>query len=458
MFPRIGLLKAKMKKKSAFDTGYLTRTGLYVLSAVLAFGIIVYAAYHLIGRFSPGLELIDAVPTSMSRTVSVYAYVMRDETPVYATDIYGGSVAPAVRDGAHVPLYGKLADVYANSSPDTEKRLGELDEQIALLEKNRSENRSVQSAAGLDADIYNEIYTIRSHCENGDFSDALALRTELLVGIKKRAILTGEITDYDSQISMLEAEKKELRSSLGANLGSVYSTSAGYYFSDYDGYGNVFSSKRIDSMTFDNFIEMTQTDPETGTGLCIGTIVSDYKWYIACLMDKADAAALADRYSCDVAFRYSGKTLEMDVYRVVSETPGERAVVVLECGKMPVNFDYTRIQPVDIVTETYTGYEIPASAVRVVGGFRGVYVKNEVTIEFRRINILYEEDGKILCSGKPDNLKYEMNSDGTYKIDEKTGLRIERVDVNDETYPWIEQNDIVVVSGTNLYYGKTINE
>jgi len=446
-----------MKKKSAFDTSYLTRTGLYVLTAVLAFGVLVYAAYHVIGRFSPGLELVDAVPTTVSKTVSAYAYIMRDETPVYATDIFGGSVAPAVRDGSHVALYGKIADVYANSAPDTETRLTELDEQIALLEKNQSENRSVQSASGLDADIYSDMFTIRSYCEDGNYADALALRTELLVGIKKRAVLTGEITDYASQIAMLEGEKASLRSGLGANLGSVYSPSAGYFFSDSDGYGAVFSSDKIDSMTFDDFLRMTETDPEPGTGLCVGTIVSDYKWYIACLMDKADASGLAGKYTCDVMFRYSGKLLEMEVYRVIPETPGDRAVVVLECGKMPVNFDYTRLQPVDIVTATYTGYEIPASAVRVFGEFQGVYVKNEVTIEFRRIHILYENDGKVICSGKPDSMKYEKNPDGTYRLDEN-GQRIRIVDTNDEIYPWIAQNDIVVVSGTELYTGKTIDE
>lgn len=446
-----------MKKKSVFDTTYLTRTGVYVLTAVLAFGVIVYAGYHLLGRFSPGLELIDAVPTSVSKTVSADGYIMRDETAVYAAEISGGSVAPAVRDGSHVSLYGKIADVYANASPDTETRLTELDEQIALLEKNQSENRSVQSASGLDADIYNDLFTIRSHCEDGNYADALALRTELLVGIKKRAILTGEITDYASQIAMLEGEKASLRTGLGANLGAVYSPSAGYFFSDYDGYGKIFSSDRIDSMTFEEFLRMAETEPETGTGLCVGTIVNDYKWYLACMMDKTDAAGLADRRSCDVMFRYSGKTLEMKIYRVIPETPGERAVVLLECGKMPVNFDYTRMQPVDIVTATYVGYEIPASAVRVVGGFQGVYVKNEVTIEFRRIHILYENDGKILCSGKPDSMKYETNPDGTYKTDEN-GRRIEIHDANDESYPWIAQNDIVVVSGTELYAGKTIDD
>ncbi|MBP3294262.1 MAG: hypothetical protein J6N32_10960, partial [Clostridia bacterium] len=134
-----------MKKQSVFDKHYLLRVGVYALTAVLAFGVLVYAAYHLLGRFSPGLELVDAVPSSISQTVSVHAYILRDEEPVYAGDMASGSIAPAVRDGSHVSLYGKLADVYSNFSPDTESRLTELDEQIALLEKNQADNRSVQS-------------------------------------------------------------------------------------------------------------------------------------------------------------------------------------------------------------------------------------------------------------------------------------------------------------------------
>jgi len=446
-----------MKKKSAFDTPYLLRIGLYILTAALAFGVLVYAAYHLFGRFSPGLELIDAVPTTVSKTVSVHAYILRDEEPVYASDIPTGSVAPAVRDGSHVSLYGKIADVYSNFSPDTENRLNELDEQIALLEKNQSADRSVQSTAGLDADIYNQLFTIRSHCEDGSFADALSLRTKLLVGIKKRAVLTGEITDYDSHIAMLEGEKASLRSGLGASLGAVYSPAAGYYFSDADGYGSIFSSDKADSMTFDEFMRMTESEPETREGLCVGTLVTDYKWYIACVMDKTEAAHLAERRTCEVNFRYSGEVLEMTVYRIIPESPGERAVVLLRSGKMPVNFDYTRMQPVDIVTATYTGYEIPSSAVRVVGGYEGVYVKNQVTIQFRRIHVLCETDGKVICSGKPDSMKYETNPDGTFVLDENN-RRIEVDDPDDAAYPWIAQNDIVVVSGTELYTGKTIDE
>ncbi len=446
-----------MKKQSVFDKHYLLRVVVYALTAVLAFGVLVYAAYHLLGRFSPGLELVDAVPSSVSKTVSVHAYIMRDEEPIYAADIASGSIAPTVRDGSHVSLYGKIADVYSNFSPDTESRLTELDEQIALLEKNQSDNRSVQSTAGLDAELYHQLFTIRSHCEDGNFADALSLRTKLLVGIKKRAILTGDITDYDSHIAMLEGEKVSLRAGLGASLGAVYSSAAGYYFSDSDGCSSIFSSDKVDSMTFDEFMRMTESDPEVRDGLCVGTLVTDYKWYIACVMDKTDAAVLSERWTCDVSFRYSGETLEMSVYRIIPESPGDRAVVVLRCGRMPVNFDYTRMQPVDIVTATYTGYEIPSSAVRVVGGYEGVYVKNQVTIEFRRIHVLYENDGKVICSGKPDFMKYEILPDGSWALDEN-GRRIEIYAPEDKVYPWIAQNDIVVVSGTELYTGKTINE
>ena len=109
---------------------------------------------------------------------------------------------------------------------------------------------------------------------------------------------------------------------------------------------------------------------------------------------------------------------------------------------MPENFDYTRMQPVEISAVEYTGFEVPIEAVRVVNGFEGVYILDEVTVEFRRINIIYEGDGYVICTGDPDD---------KIPVTDET-----EVDVNDELYPWIEQNDIIVVSGTELYSGKVV--
>jgi len=428
-----------MKLSELLDKRYLGGVGVKILTAVLAFGTVAYVAYHVLGDFSTGLDLLDAVPTVVTRTITADAYIMRDEEPLYIRSINSGSAAPAIADGGHASMGAKIVDVYSNSSAEVEKRLREIDEQITLLEKNSADGRSVQSTAGLDAEIYKTFFAIRSDCASGEFDDALALRTGLLVDIKKRSILSGEITDYSSQIRLLEQEKNRLRESLGTNLETVYASSTGYYFSEYDGYGEIFSSGKIDTMTYDDFTAMTESDPVFGSGFSVGTMVHDFNWYIACPMSKADAGALVDQYGCTVTFEYSDISLEMDVYRVVTENPGDHAIVVFRCEKMPAGFDYTRRQPVEISAVEYKGFEIPISAVRLVGGFEGVYVLDEVTVKFRRINIVYQNGNTVVCTGKPEAWGEEYTSD-------------------DIVFPWIRQNDIIVLNGTDLYSGKVISQ
>lgn len=432
-----------MKLSETFDKNYLARVGLYTASAVLALGAIAYMAYHLIDRFSPGLELVDAVPTTVTKMIEAEAYIMRDEEPVYANSSEGRSIVPAVKNGERMAIYQKIADVYLNSSPDTESRLSEIDEQIELLQSTVDSDRSAQSLSGMDSSIYDSIFQLRSLCDSGYFAEALSMRTSLLVDIKEREILTGGVTDYSSQISKLQAERNSLRAELGSCLESVYSSSTGYYFSDYDGYGTVFSSANVDTITFDDFAAMTEAEPDSIDGNCIGVMVHDYKWYIACLMKKSEAASLVDMYSCSVMFTYSDRVLDMTLYRTIPETPGDNIVVIFKCETLAENFDYTRMQPVEISAVEYTGFEVPIAAVRVVNGFEGVYILDEVTIEFRRINIIYEGDGYVICTGDPDETIPTAESE-------------EKNDFDDEIYPWIKQNDIIVVSGTELYSGKVI--
>lgn len=445
-----------MKKEGFSLKPGVRRTALYLAGAAVAFGIIAYMSYHLIDRFSDGLELIDAVPTTVTKTVHTYAYIMRDGTEL-ATDMTTGSISPAVRNGDHVSAYSKLADIYSGASPDAENRIRELDLQAALLEKNMSEEHSVTYTEGMDSDIYDTVFDIRSYCERGDFTDAVSARMKLLTAIKKRAVLTGEITDYSMHISRIEAEINSERSKLGALISSIYSPSAGYYFSEADGYEEIFNSDKIDTMTFEEFEKMTEQKSEAGDFLYAGTIVHGYKWYIACITDKASAAKIKDMRNAEVVFSYGGEVLTMQVYRVIPENGGDRAVMVLSCGRIPQGFDFTRVQPVEITTEEYTGYRIPRSAIRIVGGFEGVYVKDEVTIGFRRINVIYEDGGSVICTEKPDYLKYETAPDGSFLKDE-FGNRIEKIDLNDEAYPWIKRNDIIVVSGTDLFMGKVVKD
>ena len=147
-----------------FDKTYLQKWFVSVLSGTLALGLMVYIAYHIYDIFSPELELVDAVPKTITETITSDAYIMRKETPLYS-GVSSGSVAPAIHDGGRIAVGAKIADVYSVSSPDIENRLAEIDEQITFLEGNSSysSNRSVQSTAGIESEIFDNIFTIRKH-------------------------------------------------------------------------------------------------------------------------------------------------------------------------------------------------------------------------------------------------------------------------------------------------------
>lgn len=423
-----------MKKiKSIFDKTYLKNCFVSFLSVVFAVVIIAYIVYHIYDTFSPELEFVDAVLTTVSETISTDAYIMRKEEPVYSS-VGTGSVAPAIHDGGKVAMGAKIADVYSVSSPDIENRLSEIDEQISLLESNSSVNssRSVQSTVSIENEIFDNVFTIRKYCDAGNYSDALSMKTTLLVNINKKLIRSGEV-DYSSRIATLESEKASLKSQLGTCLDTVYATMTGYYFSEYDGYGEIFSSEKIDSMTYDDFLDMIDSEPSMSSSICVGSVVRDYAWYIACSMKKSEASNLLEKSSCEITFTYSDTDVSATLYRVVSQTPGDMAIAIFKCETMPSGFDYTRMQPVKILAVEYTGYKFPTDAVRIVGGFEGVYTLKEVELKFKRINIVYRSDGYVICTGG-----------GTEES------------ADDVAYPWVEQNDIIVVGGKDLYDGKLI--
>ncbi|MBQ5355901.1 MAG: hypothetical protein IIU08_08535 [Clostridia bacterium] len=438
-----------------FDRNYLARTLGYLFVSLLAVGLIFYFGYHMVGRLEPGLELVDAVTKTVATTVEADGYIMRCEMPVYAAYSYTGSVAAAVPDGGKVAVGGRLADVYSASAPEIENRIAEIDTQIAQLKKNDAEDRSAQTTTSLDAEIYAKFFSIASDCARGNCGDALARRVSLLVDMQKRAVVRGSASEYEGKIRALESERKSLTSQLGANLETVFAPRSGYYYAEYDGYGTIFSADQIADMNYDEFMALIDSDPSFGNTLCAGTLLTDFNWYVACPMTKTQAASLVDMYDCSVQFLTAAESFTMDLYRIIAQTPGEGAVVVLRCETVPQTFNFTRMQKVVISTVEYSGFELPVSALRVVDGYRGVYVQDGVTVRFRRVNVIHEsEDGTVICTGNAQ--ENEAIREDVRLANLRAGKSTRYDETSFGTYYWIEENDVVIVGGRDLYTGKIV--
>lgn len=419
-----------------FNKQYLKRTLITLCSAALALGIIFYISYHLTDSFDTPLGLQNAVYVDENKIIHADGYIFRSEKVLYAGTTGQGSVTPAVSDGQRLARYDKAADIYEGTSPDVLARLAEIESQLSLLEKSEADDISQVNTSGLDAAIFQSVQEIRTQMENGNVGDAVSMRTGFLVNIKKREILGGSMKDYTAQTALLREEKNAMKSQLGACLETFYSPQSGYYFSpaSVDGYENVFDAEDLADMTYEQFMELTKAEPQTASRAtqCVGKLVTDFRWYLACPMTKSEASELVDGYSYTITFPYNGnKTLRLQLVTVIPELPGTGAVAVFVCEQIPDGFDYTRMQPVQVATAEYRGFSVPMSAVRMLDGYEGVYVLDEVTVVFKRILIVHEGDGYYIC--------------------------VEGEEDPDCPYGWLRMNDVIITEGTGLEVGKVVD-
>ena len=138
----------------------------------------------------------------------------------------------------------------------------------------------------------------------------------------------------------------------------------------------------------------------------------------------------------------------MNVERTVPG--GDSFALILSSRMMPEGFDYTRMQPVQLVRNTYTGLRVPASSVRVVDGMTGVYVLEGSTVRFRLIKPVTVYEGMYIVETDPDG-------DGNVTADSGQDTAEDTGDGNEKSkYSYLYLHDTVIVKGKGLYDGKVL--
>ncbi|MBQ7475475.1 MAG: hypothetical protein IJS78_06100 [Clostridia bacterium] len=433
-----------MKKQAFFDKRYLKKVAVWGAISALSLAIVAYLSYHLASGFGKDLETAFARRTTLESTVTCQGYVFREETPIAAAE--GGSLYSALEDGEKVRSGTVVAEVYSVPSADVEEKLALIDRQISLLQSCRTMSLTVGDTGTVDEGIFSTLSEMRRAGSAGNLAKEASLRSELFLKMKKRAVLTGEVTDFSARIAELGTEKENLKASLGAPIATVSSPASGYYYSACDGYETLFSSKNIDALTLASLGELISSEP-SDVGGTAGKIVTTHKWYVACPMTRAEISKLSGPGPYRVTLGNNSECpLDMTVYKTDAASDG--ALAIFACDEVKEGFDFTRSQSVTVVTGETTGFKVPVSAVRMIDGVEGVYVINEIKVEFRRIDVIDESGGYYLCREHPE---YEETPSA------ETGEQTNEAETGDETptVPWLRQNDLIVTGGTGLSEGMT---
>ena len=429
------------------DTKYLKKVGLYLLSVILAFALIFYIVHHLVTGFTTDITTISAEIRTNQDVISENGYIFRDEHYLYSS--FSGAVNYMASNGEKVGIKQAVAQSFSDSAGySIHTQLEEIEKKLSILE----ESKVQLGAANTDTETVDQKITsyysmILSNIADGKYSHAMRSTDNLLIQMNRRQIITGEVKDFSAEESTLSAKKNELTSKLTGRTETVVSDMSGYFFSDIDGYENLFTTKALNDLTLSSFYELIEKDPQAVTNkngkTPVGKIAESYKWYIAMPLNKKDAERLEIGETYEGIFPYNYETkIFLLAERILTEASDERAVAVFSCREMPQGFSYQRRQNVEIVLSSTEGYRIPTTAVRIIDGEKGVYTLYGSTVVFKRINILLEVDGY-----------YIVSEDDPLSNDTQGNSADESAQLPTQKYSYISLYDKIIVSGKDLENG-----
>ena len=418
-----------------------------ILVAALTVLVLIYVTYRLISANFDMYPTENAVQATVTDSISTDGFVIRDEKII--TNDSNGVLSYSVSDGDNVNVNSEIAKVFssqedaaANSQADA------LDKRIVNL----TESQTNTLTGALSVDVVNNniknnlidyLYSVNQYDVNGVKECA----DKLLTSINQRQLLTGKITNFNSQISALSSQAQQLRSSSGESKGSITTTTAGYFSEFLDGYETSYPYSKIADMTLEDFRGIHSSSvPSNAAGKVIGNV----KWYVACEIDKDQAASLSI-YDGDITVLFSEASTDPIPAKLVKiqKNDDDNALVILECDYMNRGLLEARHEPIEIGMGTFSGLRVSKRAIhddyvtrttydendkphKERKKVQGVYVLYGSEVQFKQIAILYSTKDYVICDTSPK----------------------ENVLFNGET---ISLYDKVIVKGDDLYDGKVIS-
>ncbi len=412
-------------KRRAFLQEHLGRLALTFLLLCL----IVYTLFHALGA-SDSLLTAPAREISDTSLLSGTAWIFRDETLLTVPE--AGLVHPLAESGSKVGKNTSLAEVYPLSNgADRAAAQAELDllnQTLALLEASLPEaGETVAKAEAWRAGAVKDLLAIRRAVREGDWSAVSELEDGLLVQLNRYGALTGGEEALRAAAERARADRDAALQGTPVILSNESSSAYYYGLSEVDGYESLFTEAALESLTAESFAALKESRPVgPEEGFAAGKLCYGYSWHA--VVEFADGGELFEPgVSYRIAFPESnGAELVLLCERQV--TGGEGDLVIFRSDVTPLSFRYLRSQSVRITVGATEGLYVPEPAYREEHGMAGVFVLEDSTVRFRRIEVIYRGNGYVIAALRDPDPDNEIG--------------------------YLRLNDLMITSGKKLYDGK----
>lgn len=405
-----------------------------VISMVLIVFTVVYFVSIVYKVSAVPVKTEIALEETTVNDVSTEFFILRDEQLVYNQK--SGRVVSLMSDGERVSKGDTIALVFSDDSQASDYvKIQELEEEIEYYETlNSLSGIGGADISNINSKIYKSYTSFIEAADNRDFSAMNEFSDSLKEQLTRRQMISGKNVDFQDTMKSKKEEYEKLKSK-DLNYSSIIAERSGYYISQTDGYEKALNFNNVNNATSSE-IQQAFNKEYTAENNVAGKIVDGQSWYLFCEVDKDVASQTAVGKTITVELPFSSVTdLKASVEKIQPSTDNNKMIITLKCSNMGAELAYLRHEIGRIEFSSYTGFRLSNDAIHEVNGEKGVYVLQGNKVVFRKINIIYTEDGFVVANNTGPNKEGEMI----------------------KNHPdYIHLHDKVIVKGDNLSDGKLI--
>lgn len=418
-----------------------------ILIAAISILAAVYVAYLLISTNFKIYPTENAVETTVTDKIYSNAFIIRDETYIYNNT--SKVLSYVVNDGDEVGIKGEIAKVYdSEDDAAAQTKADALEKKLADLQNlQKTHSSSGVGIETINSEINNNIISFLGNLNEGNIISLENDTNNLLYSINQSQAYTGKISNFNSEISEIQAQINNLRGSSDKSTGVITTDKAGYFSAHCDGYENLFKYKDIDKLKLSDLNKIKKTEVSANVA---GKVISSLNWYVACKI-SADEAINLSLWNGGVTMLFSDALTDYvpaEIYKIQQDSNKSDALLILKCSYMNEALADIRQEPIEIGLGTYKGLRVSKKAIHddyiekisydnngnqsvEKKKVQGVYVLYGSEVQFKEISIIYSGNDYVLCDESPD-------SDILF---------------NGET---VSMYDQIILEGDDLYDGKVI--
>ena len=384
--------------------------------------VAIYFIYHIARGLRTDAQFYAVRPYTANDSQVFTGHIFKEE--VILSSGASGMCNYHYYDGEKVAANRVVADVYGTANPEISQKLTEIKKQIEILRASMSLGKLTLTEVNRKIELVS--YEITQKNAAGDTAAADALGDELLVLMAKKDLLSSGKDDYQQEITLLETQRDTLISALGYPLESVVTPNSGYFYSETDGYEELFTIQTAKALTMAVYDNLAASAPNKKANT-VGTLVTSSGWYYATKVssNEADGFLVGTTYEC--TFPDNSHTEPISMNLIKKEIVASQTLLVFYSSSLPRSFDTTRTQRMQASRGSYSGFRIPAEVVRAKDEKTYVYIFHEGVAAKREVIILWEQNGYYIVSS-------ENTGPGMLKL-----------------------NDLIILNDTDLYENKFID-